>query len=336
MIITRTPFRISLFGGGTDHPSWFRDHGGEVVGFAINKYCYISLRYLPPFFEHRFRIIWSKVESVNAIEDIQHPAVRGILQHLKVAEGLEIHHDADLPARSGIGSSSSFTVGLLSAVHALRRRYVDAGDLAREAIYIEQDVLRESVGCQDQVWAAFGGMNHIRFDRSGAFSVKPLVMPAARQRELMRSVLLVFTGLTRFSSDFAASQIRNIPKRQPQLTDLQKLASHGARILQDPSVPLAEVGALLHDAWRLKRELSDDVSSGQIDQIYGEARAAGAWGGKILGAGGGGFMLLLADPERHAAIRSRLSGLVTVPVDVDVEGSKIVVFQPSDPELAHP
>jgi D-glycero-alpha-D-manno-heptose-7-phosphate kinase len=336
MIITRTPFRISLFGGGTDHPAWFREHGGEVVGFAINKYCYISLRYLPPFFDHRFRIIWSKVESVNAIDEIQHPAVRGILRHLQVSDGLEIHHDADLPARSGIGSSSSFTVGLLSAIYALRRRFVDATDLAREAIFVEQEVLKESVGCQDQVWAAFGGMNHIRFDPSGTFSVKPLIMTAERQRELMRSVLMVFTGLTRFSSDFAASQIRNIPKRTPQLSDLQQVASRGARILQDPSVPLAEVGSLLHDAWRLKRELSDDVSSGQIDTIYEEARAAGAWGGKILGAGGGGFMLLLADPSRHAAIRARLAGLVTVPVDVDADGSKVIVFQPNDPQPAIP
>lgn len=336
MIITRTPFRISLFGGGTDHPSWFRDHGGEVVGFAIDKYCYISLRYLPPFFDHRFRIIWSKVESVNAIDEIQHPAVRGILQHLKVMEGLEIHHDADLPARSGIGSSSSFTVGLLSALHALRRRFVDAPSLAREAIYVEQEVLRESVGCQDQVWAAFGGMNHIRFDTNGAFSVKPLVMQAERQRELMRSVLMVFTGLTRFSSDFAASQIKNIPKRVPQLSNLQQLASHGARVLQDASTPIAEVGRLLHDAWLLKRELSDNVSTGQIDQIYEEARSAGAWGGKILGAGGGGFMLLLAEPEAHARIRARLPGLVTVPVDVDTEGSKVIVFQPNDPVPAVP
>jgi len=334
MIITRTPFRISLFGGGTDHPTWFNQHGGEVVGFAINKYCYISLRYLPPFFDHRYRIIWSKVESVNAVDEIQHPSVRGILQHLRMSDGLEIHHDADLPARSGIGSSSSFTVGLLSALYALRRRFIDASDLAREAIFVEQQVLKESVGCQDQVWAAFGGMNNIRFDPSGTFSVKPLIMPSERQRELMRSVLMVFTGLTRYSSDFAASQIRNIPKRAPQLTNLQKLASEGARVLQDSSVPLADVGRLLHDGWVLKRELSEDVSSGHIDAIYEQARGAGAWGGKILGAGGGGFMLLLADPADHAQIRSRLGGLVTVPVDVDVEGSKVIVFQPNDPEPA--
>src|SRR5262249_12100387 len=167
MIITRTPFRISLFGGGTDHPAWFKENGGEVVGFAINKYCYISLRYLPPFFDHRFRIIWSRVESVKSVDEIQHPAVRGILNYLKINDGLEIHHDADLPARSGIGSSSSFTVGFLAAIFALQRRFADAKELAETAITVEQTVLKEAVGCQDQIWAAFGGMNRITFDKSG-------------------------------------------------------------------------------------------------------------------------------------------------------------------------
>jgi D-glycero-alpha-D-manno-heptose-7-phosphate kinase len=328
MIITRTPFRISLFGGGTDHPAWYREHGGEVVGFAINKYCYISLRYLPPFFEHRFRIIWSKVESVNAVEEIQHPAVRGILQHLGIKDGLEIHHDADLPARSGIGSSSSFTVGLLSALNALQHRYVDATELAEAAIHVEQSVLKESVGCQDQIWAAFGGMNRIAFSKSGSFSVNPLIMRPERQKELTDSILMVFTGLTRFSSDFAASQIRNIPRKTSQLSSLQQLAGQATRILQDPDKPLAEIGALLHEGWMLKRQLSDDVSSTQIDEIYAAAREAGALGGKVLGAGGGGFMMLYAPPEAHARIRERLKGLVFVPVDIDHDGSKVVVFQP--------
>jgi D-glycero-alpha-D-manno-heptose-7-phosphate kinase len=331
VIITRTPFRVSLFGGGTDHPEWFSEHGGEVVGMAINKYCYISVRHLPPFFDHRFRIVWSRVENTNSIEEIQHPSVRGILQHLEVKEGLEIHHDADLPARTGLGSSSSFTVGFLSAVHALRRHFVGAQELAEQAIHVEREVLHEAVGCQDQVWAAFGGMNRIVFNQSGTFSVRPVIMAAERQKLLTDSLFLVFTGLTRFSSDFAASQIQNIKSRRAELRDLQHLAAHASRLLQDSNVPLQEIGKLMHDGWQLKRALADNVSSQAIDQIYDAAREAGALGGKILGAGGGGFMLLFANPEKRPRIRERLRGLVEVPVDVDYDGSKVVVFQPTSP-----
>jgi D-glycero-alpha-D-manno-heptose-7-phosphate kinase len=333
MIITRTPFRVSLFGGGTDHPSWFNEHGGEVVGMAINKYCYISARYLPPFFDHRFRIVWSKVESINSVDEIQHPAVRGILDYMDVTDGLEIHHDADLPARSGLGSSSSFSVGLLSAIHALRREFVGPQDLAKQAIHIERNVLKESVGCQDQIWAAYGGLNRIIFDKRGSFSVHPLIVSLERQRQLTESLFLVFTGLTRFSSDFAAEQIANIKVRTAELKELQQMSNYACALLQDPRVPISEIGKLLHRSWLVKRRLASTVSSSAIDEIYEAAIDAGATGGKILGAGGGGFMLLFADPEKRASIRARLKGLVEVPIDVDYDGSKVIVFQPNTPSL---
>ena len=252
------------------------------------------------------------------------------MNYLKINDGLEIHHDADLPARSGIGSSSSFTVGLLSALYALQRRFVDATELAEKAIFVEQSVLKELVGCQDQIWAAFGGMNYITFNKSGAFSVKPLIMSPERQKELISSILMVFTGLTRFSSDFAASQIRNIPKRTAQLSTLQQFAAQATRILQDRRASLAEIGKLLHELWLLKREIADDVSSSTIDEIYDAAHSAGALGGKILGAGGGGFMILFANQGDHQRIRERLKGLVVVPIDIDFDGSKVVVFQPNN------
>src|SRR5712692_5863845 len=196
MIISRTPFRISLFGGGTDYPDWFREHGGSVVGTAIDKYCYISVRRLPPFFAHRSRIVYSQVELVRDVSEIQHPAVRGILTDMGITDGLEIHHDADLPARSGLGSSSSFTVGLLNALHALDSRMSVKWELAREAIRIEQEVLKENVGCQDQLWAAYGGFNRIDFSQNGNFSVAPIIMSPERREELLQSIMLFFTGFS--------------------------------------------------------------------------------------------------------------------------------------------
>ena len=210
MIISRTPFRISLFGGGTDYPTWFREHGGAVLGMAINKYCYISVRRLPPFFEHKSRIVYSQVELVREVSEIQHPAVRGVLADRGMTEGLEIHHDADLPARSGLGSSSSFTVGLLNALCALENRMIGKRELAREAIRIEQGVLNESVGCQDQLWAAYGGFNRIEFLPDGNFMVQPIIMKPERREELLQSMMLFFTGFSRFASDFAHDQINNI------------------------------------------------------------------------------------------------------------------------------
>ena len=329
MIISRTPFRVSLFGGGTDYPAWIREHGGAVLGTAIDKYCYISVRYLPPFFEHRHRIVYSKVELVREVREIQHPAVRGVLGELAVDAGLEIHHDADLPARSGLGSSSSFTVGLLNAVHAMRGRMVTKSELGREAIRIEQDVLKESVGCQDQIWAAYGGLNKIDFFPDGRFEVTPVILPPERRRELRQSMMLFFTGFSRYASDFAKDQLDNLKRRAAQLTAMRAMVDHAVDILRDERAPIRELGKLLDESWRLKRELADSVSTGEIDAIYEAGRAAGAIGGKLLGAGGGGFILFIVEPDQREAVRERLQHLIHVSFDFDTEGSKIVLYQPN-------
>ncbi|HWX85595.1 MAG TPA: GHMP kinase [Xanthobacteraceae bacterium] len=330
MIISRTPFRISLFGGGTDYPTWFREHGGAVIGTAIDKYCYISVRRLPPFFEHKSKIVYSKVELVKDLAEIEHPAVRGILIDMGVTDGLEIHHDADLPARSGLGSSSSFTVGLLNALNALNARMVSKRDLGREAIRIEQEVLKEDVGCQDQIWAAYGGFNRIDFHQDGTFSVMPFILPPARRAELAQSLMMFFTGFSRFATDFAQAQIKNMGNRKNQLRMIRSLVDSAADILLDPKTPLRELGELMHQSWQIKRELASSVSNSQIDDIYEAGRDAGAVGGKLLGAGGGGFMVLLVDPEKRAQVRERLRKLIHVNVGFDTDGSKIVIYQPDE------
>jgi D-glycero-alpha-D-manno-heptose-7-phosphate kinase len=328
MIISRTPFRISLFGGGTDYPAWFHEHGGAVIGMAINKYCYLSVRKLPPFFEHRSRVVYSQVELVNNFSEIKHPAVRGVLTDLKLDEGMEIHHDADLPARSGLGSSSSFTVGLLNALHAFNGHMRTNRELATEAIRIEHDVLKEKVGCQDQIWAAYGGFNRIEFLNDGGFNVAPIIISPERRAELVGSMMMFFTGFYRFSSDFAHAQLKNFNNRQSQLTDIRALADRAFDILRNNRAPLRELGEMLHDSWRLKRELADSVSNSQIDEIYEAGRSAGAIGGKLLGAGGGGFMVFFVEPDNRDKLRKRLENLIHVSVDMESEGSKIVVYQP--------
>jgi D-glycero-alpha-D-manno-heptose-7-phosphate kinase len=329
MIISRTPFRISLFGGGTDYPSWYREHGGSVIGTAIDKYCYITVRRLPPFFEHKSRIVYSQVELVQNVSEIKHPAVRGILNELGITDGLEIHHDADLPARSGLGSSSSFTVGLLNALYALDNKMISKRKLGSEAIRVEQQVLNENVGSQDQLWAAFGGFNRIDFFPDDSFAVTPIIMPADRREELTGSIMMFFTGFSRFASDFAKDQVANINNRRSQLRMIHSIVDSAVDILRDPKAPLRELGELLHDSWRLKRELADSVSNSQIDEIYESGRDAGAIGGKLLGAGGGGFMVFLVEPGKREQVRERLKNLIHVSVSTDNDGSKIVLYQPS-------
>lgn len=329
MVITRTPFRISFFGGGTDYPGWFRDHGGAVLATTIDKYCYITCRRLPPFFEHKHRIVYSRIENVQRPEQIEHPAVRAVLQWAQVSDGLEIHHDGDLPARSGLGSSSSFTVGLVHALHALRGQMAGKEALARNAIHIEQDLIGENVGSQDQVSAAFGGFNRIEFRRDGGFDVAPVILPAGRREELKSHLMLCFTGLSRIASEVAKSKIDNLKNRAEELHRMRAMVDEAAGILQDVRRPIADFGKLLDASWQYKRRLSDKVSTPEIDHIYETAMVAGATGGKLLGAGGGGFMLLFAAPERQAAIRDRLANLVHVPFEFDDSGSKVVLYQPN-------
>ena len=328
MIISRTPFRISLFGGGTDYPDWYREYGGAVVGTAIDKYCYISVRRLPPFFEHRTRVVYSEVELVREISEIRHPAVRAVLSEMGLEQGLEIHHDADLPARSGLGTSSSFAVGLINALHAFQSRMIAKRELGRAAIRIEQQVLRENVGCQDQLWAAYGGLNRIDFLPDDTFTVTPVILPPSRRAELRNSIMLFFTGFARCASDIAREQLGNMGRRTCQLRAIRDLVEAAVGILIDPNRPLRELGALLHESWRLKRELSNSVSNAHIDDIYQAGLDAGAIGGKLLGAGGGGFMVFVVDPENREHVRQRLKKLIHVSVGFDNDGSRIVLYQP--------
>jgi D-glycero-alpha-D-manno-heptose-7-phosphate kinase len=328
MIISRTPFRVSFFGGGTDYPEWYRDHGGAVLATTIDKYCYISVRELPPFFDHRFRVVYSIVENVREIPEIQHPAVRGVLGWLKVAKGLEIHHDGDLPARSGLGSSSAFTVGLLNAVHALDGRHVAKETLASEAIHIEQCVLREHVGLQDQVSAAFGGFNQIVLAQNGTYSVNPIVLPRQRLDALQSHLLLVFTGISRTADEIAETVVGNLKNKSTDMRTMQQMVDHAIEILSSPGTDLIEFGRLLREAWTLKRSLSDRVTNVTVDHLLQSAIDAGAIGGKLLGAGGGGFMLLFVRPEEHAHVRAALGKLITVPFKFEMSGSRIALYQP--------
>src|SRR5580765_5818922 len=289
MIISRTPFRVSFFGGGTDYPAWFKEHGGAVLATTIDKYCYISVRVLPPFFAHRYRLVYSIVENVKEISEIQHPAVRAVLQWNGSSKGLEIHHDGDLPARAGLGSSSAFTVGLINAMFALRGRHTSREKLAHDAIHVEQDVLHEPVGSQDQISAAFGGFNLITFQADGAFRVDPVILPPARRDELQDHLLLVFTGISRISAHAAQGQIDNLKRRTGELQAMRELVDRAIALLSSPTTDILEFGRLVNEQWHLKRRLSDRVSNGTIDDVYEAACRAGAIGGKLLGAGGGGF-----------------------------------------------
>jgi D-glycero-alpha-D-manno-heptose-7-phosphate kinase len=330
MIISRTPFRVSFFGGGTDYPVWFREHGGAVLATTIDKYCYISCRYLPPFFDHKTRIAYSRIEATKSNGDIEHPAVRGVLQYLHVDDGLEIHHDGDLPARTGLGSSSAFTVGLLHSLYALRHRMPSKAELAQVAIHIEQEVLQESVGCQDQVMAAHGGLCRVDFFQNGEIGYTPIVMNPERLARFQDHLLLYFTGFSRTASDIAKEQIARSKQRRVELFAMLQLVQEGVSVLVGDR-DLSEFGELLHEAWMVKRSLTSKISTPMIDDIYEAAQRAGALGGKLLGAGGGGFMLLFAKPDRHAQIREALPGLLEVPFRFEGLGSQIVFYQQETP-----
>ena len=330
MIISRTPFRMSLFGGGTDYPDWYLENGGIVLGATIDKYCYLSVRHLPPFFEHKHRVVWSEIELVNDIEEIRHPAVKAILEDMKFTRGLEISYNADLPARSGLGSSSAFTVGLINALTALRGKMISKKALAQNAIRIEQEVIREAVGSQDQIWAAYGGLNKIEFHKDGKFSVSPIIMGQQNYSSLESSLMLFFTGFSRVAPLIAQKKIDNFRNKEEELNMLSTLASSAASSLLDKNYDIKKIGQLIHEAWLLKRELAEGVTTTEIDEIYKEGLQAGALGGKILGAGGGGFILFVVPPENQSNLEKTLSKLVHVKFNFDSAGSNIVVFEPED------
>lgn len=328
MVITRTPFRISFFGGGTDYPAWYREHGGSVLAAAIDKYCYISCRYLPPFFEHKHRIVYSSIENVKKIEEIQHPSVRATLGWSGCEKGLEIHHDGDLPARSGLGSSSSFTVGLVNALAAMEGKYVSKEGLAENSIHIEQNLIKENVGSQDQITAAFGGFNRIEFTVNDTFQVSPVILAKDRLQELQSHLMLFFTGFTRFASEIAKDKIKNLKNRSSELKCMGQMVDESIKILQNKNNPINDFGKLLHEGWMNKRKLSDKVSTPEIDAIYEGGMSAGALGGKLLGAGGGGFILLFVKPELQGRVRERLKHLVYAPIEFDFSGSRVMHYHP--------
>lgn len=323
MIISRTPYRVSLFGGGTDFPAWYHRHGGSVVSTSIDKYCYLTCRYLPPFFEHKHRIVWSKIENTNDISEISHPAVRAVMDHLELTRGVEIHHVGDLPARSGMGSSSSFTVGLLNACYALKGRLVNKHDLAMEAIHIEQNVLKENVGSQDQVSAAYGGFNRIDFHPTGEISVTPITLSRDRIRELNNHLMLFYTGIKRTSSEVTRSFVDSLDAKRRQLRIMKDLVDESIAILNS-NQSILSFGDLLHEAWDVKRGFSDKVSNSDVDKLHAEAIEAGAIGGKLTGAGGGGFLLLFVPPEKQRRVREALNRFIHVPFNFECSGSQII------------
>lgn len=325
MIISRTPFRVSFFGGGTDYPGWYRNHGGAVLATTIDKYCYITCRYLPPFFEHKYCIMYSKTEFCNTIDEIVHPSVREVLRYLRVSRGVEIHHDGDIPARSGMGSSSAFTVGLLHALHALLGEMRGKKQLADESLYLEQEILKETVGSQDQVLAAYGGFNHISFMQNGDISVRPVTIGSERLKELESHMMLFYTGIIRTASNIADSFVPTIEDKRRQLRFMKDLVDEGLAIVSGGH-DIEAFGSLLHEAWDAKRSLSDAVSNPAVDGMYETARAAGAIGGKLIGAGGGGFLLLFAPPERRKKVRAALQSLIHVPFHFESSGSQIIFF----------
>ena len=330
MIITSTPLRISFFGGGTDYPAWYREHGGAVLATTIDKRCYITCRRLPPFFEYHSRVSYSKVENVRRNDVIEHPSVRACLQFLGIEEGVEIQHVADLPARTGLGTSSAFTVGLLLGLYALKEKMCDKQTLAAEAIHIEQELLQEAVGAQDQVSAAYGGFNHINFLPDGSIDVKRVLTTQSRLAELEQHLALYFTGFARTASEVAQEQVKVTHQRKTELEAMLQCVQEAETIIRSTSRSLDDFGRLLHESWQIKRTLTQKITNPAIDEIYEAGLSAGALGGKLLGAGGGGFMLFYVPPERREALRTRLKKLLCVPFSFSTKGSQVVVYEPEE------
>lgn len=327
MIVTRTPYRISFFGGGTDYPVYYNEHGGAVLSTSINKYCYVTCRYLPPFFDHKYLIRYSKTETVNIIDEINHPSVKECLKFMDIDSGVEIVHAGDVPAMSGIGSSSAFTVGMLHALHALQGKMVTKRTLAFDAIHIEQELIGEHVGSQDQVAAAFGGLNKIEFGglKDGMF-VQPVILDEEKMAYLQDCMLFYFTGLARFSSEIAKEQISRTPEKIKELQAMRQMVDEALSILSGRIEQLNEFGKLLHESWLLKRTLTSKISNGHIDQIYETARKAGALGGKICGAGGGGFIILFVTPDKKQKVQDALQKILLVPFRFENLGSHVIFY----------
>lgn len=327
MIITKTPFRMSFFGGGTDMESFFRENGGAVLSTTFDKYCYVTVRHLPRFFDYSTELSYSKIERVTNVEDILHPAVRNAMKMLDMHE-IRLTYEADLPARSGLGTSSSFAVGMLNAFYALKGKYADKKKLADDAIYLERVLCQEAGGWQDQVAASFGGFNRIDFNSDGTYSVHPIIIHPERKSQLNSNLMMFFTGFTRFSSDLQKANAVGYAEKIAQLKEMYSLVGEAEKILTDKHSNLDEFGRLLDHTWKLKRQTGDAITTSSIDELYEAGIKAGGIGGKLLGAGGGGFLVFYVSPEKQESVRSAMRDLMYVPFKFEDGGTSVIHYTP--------
>lgn len=332
MIITKTPFRMSFFGGGTDMEEYFKEYGGSVLSTTFDKYCYVNVRHLPRFFEYKTELTYSKIERVNAINEIQHPAIREAMKMLDMHE-IRLIYEADLPARSGLGTSSSFAVGMLNAFYALKGKYADKKKLSDEAIYLERVLCKEAGGWQDQIAAAFGGLNRINFASNG-YEVLPVIISKDRKKQLNKNLMMFFTGFTRFSSEIQkANNILRNNEMKSILGEMHELVNEAERILVDNSRDIDDFGRLLDLTWKLKKGTGKSVSTDGIDELYKRGINAGALGGKLLGAGGGGFLLFYVTPEKQGSLKEAMKDLMHIPFEFEDGGTRVIHYSPEDYEF---
>lgn len=330
MIITKTPFRMSFFGGGTDIPEFFRENGGAVISTTFDKYCYVTVRHLPQFFDFKTHITYSKMEYANTTEEIEHPAIRNAMEYLDMHE-LRLTYDADLPARSGLGTSSSFAVGMLNAFYALKGEYADKKKLADDAIYLERELCKEVGGWQDQIAASFGGFNRISFNTDG-YKVFPIIISPERKKQLNDNLLMYFTGFTRFSSEIQKANLVAADEKITQLKEMYSLVDEAERVLTDKERDLNDFGRLFDETWKLKRQIGSKISTESIDVLYQKAINAGALGGKLLGAGGGGFLVFYVQPEKRMAVQEAMKELLHVPFMFEDGGTRVIHYTPESYE----
>ncbi len=324
MVISQTPFRMSFFGGGTDMESFFKEHGGKVLSTTFDKYCYVNVRHLPRFFDYSTELSYSRIERVTAVENIVHPAIRNAMSMLDMRE-IRLTYEADLPARSGLGTSSSFAVGMLNAFYTLKGKYADKRKLADEAIYLERVLCGEAGGWQDQIAASFGGFNRIEFSGDG-YEVFPVIISAERKQQLNDNLMMFFTGFTRFSAEIQKSTQMSVKDKTKQLLEMASLVEEAEKVLINKECQLDEFGRLLDHTWRLKRQTGDKISTEGIDALYEKALNAGAIGGKLLGAGGGGFLIFYVEPDRQAQVREAMQGMMYVPFSFENSGTRIIHY----------
>ena len=325
MIITQTPFRMSFFGGGTDFPGFYKEHGGAVISTTFDKYCYVNVRHLPRFFDYSTELSYSKTERVTSVDDIQHPAIREAMKYLDMHE-LRLTYEADLPARSGLGTSSSFAVGMLNAFYALKGKYADKRKLADDAIYLERELCKEAGGIQDQIAASFGGFNRINFNAEG-YTVNPIIISPDRKQELNKNLMLFFTGFSRFSSDIQVSTMNAMGDKTQQLLEMLDLVDEAEKVLTT-KCDLNDFGRLLDHTWKLKRGITSQISTDSIDGLYNTAIKAGAIGGKLLGAGGGGFLLFYVEQDKQPSVKQALEKLLYVPFEFENAGTQVIHYTP--------